>query len=407
MALLYNIYFSEDPYFTESDCFDFDPLEGAYYSTLGSRLSDEDIDKSVYLTENPKWAEGDPEKVRQYYRDHQERRLDHALRSIACRLGIIVHGDMDQEQLSLHLKRFDIKKLFAEGPYKNAVLSIAAQQLIYDSLSHMDKVFDIHLHNLGYDEGNYLNPKTAALGVATWMDYFTFAVLRYASGMSSPIGSTHEARKRIHLYAQHFPKLCGIVLPIHKALLQDGKVDWKATGSFLKNRSAWLTATSFESSDSELLPAVSVHLFDLKWQEKLLKAHVAREAHQKNQTGEWTGKLFGDLAAVTTHYGPEFIQELLLHAYEEGIRLIYGSDYPYTNLIKPRNDAYEVCAKFGLLDSAIVKPLKEIRAWNPLLANFVFTRNLEYIDATGEKIRFPESTFTGIFMDAELNLKGP
>jgi mannonate dehydratase len=471
-------------------------------------LMEEHVQQSVNWTQNPKWGEGDPQKIHQYYAVHQESRLDRWLGYIACRLGVIVHGDINQEQLSLHLQRFDIQKLLTERPYLNPVLSLAAQQLIYDSLHSVDRVIDTHLHNLGYDEGNYLNPKATALGIAPWPDYFKFLVMRYAAGMSSPLGSTQEARKRIHLYAKHFPKLQGWILPIHKAILPDGTVDWNNTGNFLKNRSALVTAMTFESRDSQLLPAVSVHPFDPKWQEKLVKAHakgirlvkwmppqsippdsdllddyyqtlkqlemtliahagpehtiptnennkqwmdwgnplrfrkplqigvnvilahcghrdkipdldhpdqpkvpgyqlflrLAKEAHQKNQTGEWTGKLFSDLAAVTTHYGPDFIKELLQHANEEGIRLIYGSDYPFTNLIKPKNDAYVICAQAGLLDPEKVEPLKEIRSWNPLLANYVFTRHLELQLATGEKIKFPDCTFTGAFKDAELKL---
>ena len=485
-------------------------MDDASYDYSGeiAKLSAEHVQQSINLTENPKWGNGSPEKVHHYYASHRENKLDRILGFIACRLGVIVHGNVNQEQLAINLNRFDIKKLLAEGPYPSPVFSQLAQELLYDSLHDMPRVFDIHIHNLGYDEGNYLNPKAAALGEAAWMDYFTFLVLRYASGMSSPIGSTHEARKRIHLYAEHFPGLCGIILPIHKAILPNGIIDWERTGSFLKNRSALLTALSFESSNSELLTAVSVHPFDPRWQEKLLKAHakgirlvkwmppqsippdsdllddyyhfmrelgmtiiahagpehtiptnednrewvdwgnplrfrkplqmgvnvilahcghkdmildldhpelievpgyqlfirLAREAHQKNQNGEWQGKLFGDLAAVTTHYGPDFIEQLLLHANEEGIRLIYGSDYPFTNLIKPRNDAYEICAQYGLLPLEKVEPLKEIRAWNPLLANYVFTKNLELRLSCGEVLRFPEATFTGEFKDAELNL---
>jgi uncharacterized protein len=497
----------------DASAFDSDPfwnrnLPPSCFLEETTILSEEQATKNKALSENPKWAEGSPEKVREYYAIHQEGHIDRMLGYVACRLGVIVHGDVNQEQLAINLNRFDIHKLLMEGPDQHAVLSLEAQQLIYASLIDTNKIFDIHLHNLGYDEGNYLNPKASAFGVASWMDYFTFLVLRYASGMSSPQESTHEARKRIHLYAEHFPKLCGIVLPIHKAILPNGMIDWDNTGNFLKNRSALLTALNFQNSSSELLPAISVHPFDLKWKEKLLKAHqkgirlvkwmppqsippdsdlldeyydtlkllemvliahagpehaipthegnkqwidwgnplrfrkplqmgvnvilahcghkdhipdlddpdqpevpgyqlflrLAKEAHEKNQTGEWAGKLYGDLAAVTTHYGPDFIRELLLHANEEGVRLIYGSDYPYTNLIKPKNDAYDICAQAGLLDPEKVEALKEIRAWNPLLANYIFTKNLELQLPNGERLEFPESTFTGEFKDAELKL---
>ncbi|MBA3957186.1 MAG: amidohydrolase family protein [Parachlamydiaceae bacterium] len=456
----------------------------------------------------PAWAQGDSEKVKQYYKAHAEGRLDRMLGYVACRMGVIVHGDVTQNQLEQNLARFDIQKLLVQGPYGDAVLSLEAQQLVYDSLVDMPKVYDMHLHNLGYDEGNYLNPKSAALGIATWMDYFTFMVLRYAAGMTSPEGSTQEARRRLQLYAAHFPKLEGIVLPIHQAFTPDGEVDWKNTGSYLANQAALKTALTFSSDDSELFPAVSVHPFDPKWQEKLISARqkgiclvkwmppqsippdseaidrfyilmrelgmvliahagpehtiptdkeneqwvdwgnplrfrkalqmgvnvilahcghsdnipdldspertlipgyelflrLAREAREKNKTGEWTGKLYGDLAAVTTHYGPDFIRHLLNCSGESCVRLIYGSDYPFTNLIKPRKDAYEICAQEGLLDQEKVEPLKEIRNWNPLLANYVFTKNLAYVDETGKTFAFPLQTFTGEFSDGELVL---
>lgn len=456
----------------------------------------------------PAWAEGDFQKVNDYYEKHEESKIDKLLRFIGSSLGVIVHGNINQDQLSDLLQSFDINKLIADGPYSSPVLSHEAQQLIYDSLQSLDRIFDIHLHNLGYDEGNYLNPRAAAQGVAAWKDYLTFSVLRYASGMSSPIGSAQEARRRIHLYAEHFPKLCGIILPIHKAILQDGTVDWNNTGSYLKNQSALTTALAFDARLSELIPAISVHPFDPAWHEKLKSAHskgirlvkwmppqsippdsdlldeyytalheldmtliahagpehaiptneensqwadwgnplrfrkplqygvnvilahcghkdeipdldhpdrpliqgcqlflrLARETHCKNLTGEWTGKLYGDLAAVTTHYGSDFVKLLLLHAHEEGVRLIYGSDYPYTNLVRPKNDAYEEFAKCGLLDSHLVGPLKEIRGWNPLLANFVFTRVLSVTISEGDVRGFPDCTFTGRFKEAELNL---
>ncbi len=227
-------------------------------------MKEEQYDQVNDWTMHPKWGQSNAEKISEYYAVHSECRFDRFLRFLACRLGLIVHGNVNQEQLALDLKRFDIKKLLLEGPYENAVLSFLAQQLIYESLQQIEKVIDTHLHNLGYDEGNYLNPKAAALGIAEWSDYFKFAVIRYAAGMSSTIGSTHEARKRIHLYAEHFPKLCGWILPIHKAILADGTSDWNNTGNFLKNQSALKTAASFNHQASTLLPAISVHPFDRK-----------------------------------------------------------------------------------------------------------------------------------------------
>lgn len=519
LDLLYKTLFSDYPaleeFYTERKNEPFstvvsvakDQLIKAYFSGEFTMISQEQFQKCLFLTENPKWSGGDFSKVDEYYNHHKETKLDSLLRFAATHiLGVIIHGNINQEELGKKLNRFDIRKLLNEGPYDQAILSYEAQKLIYDSLQDVSRVYDVHLHNLGYDEGNYLNPAASVRGLSSWIDYFTFMVLRYASGTSDPIGSTQEARKRIHLYVNHFPKLTAFILPIQKAISSDGQVNWEKTGNFLKNYSALVTANSFIGQDSTIVSAVSVHPFDDRWREKLQKAHfqgirlvkwmppqsippdveqlndyyremkrlgmtliahsgpehtiptndsnkewedwgnplrfrkalqlgvdvilahcghkhnipdldqpdhplvsgqelffrIAREAHQKNHTGEWTGKVYGDLAAVTTHYGVDFIKGLLLHANEDGIRYIYGSDYPHTNLIQPKKDAYDLCSRAGLLEPYKVKPLKEIREWNPLLANYVFTRNLEMKGPFGEILKFPISTFTGEFKDGEL-----
>lgn len=452
----------------------------------------------------PQWAEGEVDRVKRYYTLHAESFFDQMLGGIASRFGVIVHGNMNQDQLAAHLCTFNIAQLLSSGPYPNSTLSIPAQQLIFDSLQ-LPQIYDIHIHNLGYDEDNYLNPNSAARGVAAWSDYFTFMVLRYAAGMSTPFGSTQEARRRIQLYAEHFPKLCGIILPIHQAVLPDGHVDWENTGSHLSNEAALKTAQTFQSDHSQLIAAVSIHPFDLDWKWKMLTAHsqgvrlikwmppqsippdspqideyyhmmkalgmtliahagpehtiptndenrewadwgnplrfrkplqigvnvilahcghkdkipdlddpeqllvqgfqlflrLAREAHWKNITGEWSGKLYGDLAGVLAHYGSDFIRELLLCAHEEGVRLVYGSDYPFTNLIQPSHDAYDECVTAGLLDEAKLYPLKEIRNWNPLLANYVFARNLA-IETRDGPITFPEKAFSGEMLESSM-----
>lgn len=486
---------------------DINELKNSYQTQMHSTILNTPLFKEPENIDEIEWAEGDFQKVREYYSLYEESHLDRFLGYVACRMGVIIQGDVNQEQLSNNLDTFDVNKLLMQGPYINNILSISAQQLIYSSLCDVDRVLDVHLHNFGYDEGCYLNPQAASFQKASWMGYFTFMVLRYAAGVSSPIGSTQEARKRIHLYVKHFPKLHGFILPIHQAILPDGKIDWNSTGSYLTNQSAMKTALTFDHPHSQIIPAVTVHPFDTMWQEKLIQAHeqgiclvkwmppqsippdsellddyyklikqlnmtliahsgpehaiptneknvqwadwgnplrfrralqmgvnvilahsghkdlvtdldhpekikvpgyqlffrLAREAHQKNQTEEWTGKVYGDLAAVITHYGPDFIKELLIHSQEEGIRFIYGSDYPFTNLIRPKNDSYEKCAQAGLLSPEKVSMLKEIRAWNPLLANYVFTRNLA-LKQEGKDIQFPLSTFTGKFKDTELNL---
>jgi uncharacterized protein len=479
----------------------FEELKTAYEKGF---FSEETVQKNPILDTLPEWAEGNRDMVQRYYSLHAESSSDKLLGGIACKMGIIVHGDMNQNQLAAHLASFDILRLLSSGPYRNTTLSIQAQRLVYEGLQ-LPKIYDIHIHNLGYDEDNYLNPKAAARGVAKWFDYFTFLVLRYAAGMSSPLGSTQEARKRIQLYAEHFPKLRGIILPIHQAFHADGKADWMNTGSYLPNEVAVKTAESYQSPHSQLIAAVSIHPFDSDWKDKMEKAYskgirlikwmppqsippdspqmddyyclmkklkmtliahagpehtipttkenecwvdlgnalrfrkplqlgvnvilshcghrdlipdlddpeqplvpgfelflrIARESYLKNLTGEWEGKLFGDLAGVLAHYGVDFIRELLLNVKEDGVRLIYGSDFPHTNLIQPGKDAYDLCANAGLLDSYKVGPLKEIRNWNPLLANYIFARNL-ILKTNVDTILFPEKTFSGEMFESAL-----
>ena len=474
-----------------------------------TKITEKQIRACEALTNHPKWETF--QDVTEYYALHEESQLDRNFCFMATHLmGVIIHGGLRQDDLAFQLKEFDIRRLLSNGPYKNPCLSMSAQDLIYKALQPLSHVIDTHLHNLGYDEGNYLNPESAAYQKAERKDYLLFATLRYAAGMSFVHGSTHEARKRIHLYAGHFPKLAGMILPIHKSILPSGKVEWKLTGSFLNNHSALVTAMTFENpyKDSELFPAVSIHPFDIQWREKLLDAYakgirlvkwmppqsippdspfldsfyqwmsqlkmtliahagmehaiptsesnkhwsdwgnplrfrkplqkgvsvilahcghkdllpdlddpkqnkipgyqlfirLAREAHRKNKSGEWTGLLYGDLAAVTTHYGPDFIKELLKVANEPGIRLLYGSDYPYTNLVQPKNDAYDLCCAAGLLSLNDAISLKEIRSWNPLLANFIFTKTLAWLVDDQTTLRFPEASFTGEFKGAEVDL---
>ncbi len=480
-------------------------METPYGSSEFTKMSEKDMESCKEESEHPLWNGGFSFTLQEYYDLHEETPLSHNLGYLASSvMGVIVHGHLNQEKLATHLQHFDIRKLLREGPSSHDLLSQEAQHLLYSSLM-LPRILDVHLHGFGFDEGNYLDPLLSSQKKASYKNYAAFTAVRYACGITSAIGSTHAARLRLHLYAAHFPRLHGYLLPIHPAFLPDGTTDWERTALFLNNSSTWRTAISFDNyhGDSRLVAGVSIHPFDPQWKEKLHEAHakgirlvkwmppqsipphssqiddyyktladlkmtllahagiehviptrentqewrewgnplhfrkpleigvslilahcghkdlltdldnphtskkpgvelflrLAREAHQKNKTGEWPGRLYGDLAAVTTHYGPEFIKELLLIANEEGIRLLYGTDYPYTNLIQPQHDAYELCAAAGLLPPSYTQPLKEIRAWNPLLANYVFTQHL-----SAQGSAFPEATFTGVFPEAPLHL---
>lgn len=161
-AIYYKVLFSDYPRLQEEN-FDYskESLSNTCFSANFTALSEKQLDQCSSLTQNPKWKSKNfvPEV---YYKLHQETALDHLLRFTACHLTkVIVHGNLNQEELSQHLEKFDIQRLMFEGPYQCPILSLEAQKLIYDSLQGINKVYDIHLHNLGDDEGNFLNPQSS------------------------------------------------------------------------------------------------------------------------------------------------------------------------------------------------------------------------------------------------------
>jgi mannonate dehydratase len=88
----------------------------------------------------------------------------------------------------------------------------------------------------------------------------------------------------------------------------------------------------------------------------------------------WQGRLFGDVSAMTQidRAGPA-----LAHTLERGdwhARLLNGSDYPLPGVMPIFSVDY--LASLGLVETAAAAVLKEIRAHNPLLFDFVLKRHL-------------------------------
>lgn len=88
----------------------------------------------------------------------------------------------------------------------------------------------------------------------------------------------------------------------------------------------------------------------------------------------WQGRLFGDVSAMTqvTRAGPALARTL-----ERGdwhARLLNGSDYPLPGVMPIFSVDYLLT--LGLIESAAAPVLKEIRAHNPLLFDFVLKRHL-------------------------------
>lgn len=387
-------------------------------------------------------------------------------RFICCRLagclGYIVNGNVDNKQLATRLSAAKICDIVKNGVRVDSTLSIGARDLIhrtYQKLNQSPEIYDIHMHILGYDSDNFLHPNLdKGLSGIKWS-----VIHNAATGAISAEGSTNLSIERLQIYARHFPKLKGTILPIHCAWDQNGKPEFQNTASYLGNSTAVLAAQGQES----LQPAVSIHPKDPDWKLKMehaavkgirlikwyppqgvnptdnckefysemvknkmvLIAHsghshalslpkqwehfgdpenfkealeagvdvilahcggeeridqfekLGAEAKDKN----WKGKLYGDLSGAT-HKSPTFLARLMDLAQKPHINIVYGSDYPYTNLGKARYNFY---ATQGWLKKNEVEPLNEIRQANPLLANFIAMSIL-----TIKGNQFPIKTFT-------------
>ena len=88
----------------------------------------------------------------------------------------------------------------------------------------------------------------------------------------------------------------------------------------------------------------------------------------------WQGRLFGDVSAMTqiNRAGPALARTL--ERADWHARLLNGSDYPLPGVMPIFSVDYLV--SLGLVESAAAAVLKEIRAHNPLLFDFVLKRHL-------------------------------
>ncbi|MDQ3028363.1 MAG: amidohydrolase [Pseudomonadota bacterium] len=100
----------------------------------------------------------------------------------------------------------------------------------------------------------------------------------------------------------------------------------------------------------------------------------------------YEGLLFGDLSAVTQANRASTLPRLLAMAPAWDGRLLNGSDYPLPGIMPLFSMNAMVAA--GVLDAALVPPLRELRNVNALLFDFVLKRNLRSGGA-----RLPDSAF--------------
>jgi len=89
---------------------------------------------------------------------------------------------------------------------------------------------------------------------------------------------------------------------------------------------------------------------------------------------EWRGRLFADISAVFQANRKPAAQRAVIERDDWHGRLLHGSDYPLPGVMPLY--APDSLAAQGLLDEADVKPLRAIRAHNPLLFDFVLKRRL-------------------------------
>jgi len=87
-----------------------------------------------------------------------------------------------------------------------------------------------------------------------------------------------------------------------------------------------------------------------------------------------TGRLFGDISAVTQLNRAGAALKRIIERSEWHARLLNGSDYPLPGVMPIFSVDYLV--SIGLIEAAAAPVLKEIRAHNPLLFDFVLKRSL-------------------------------
>lgn len=183
--------------------------------------------------------------------------ISRIFRCLACKMassmGYVAHGNLSNNQLRDKMNR--------------TVLSASAKRLLDRSYKGLKSVFDCHLHILGYDQGNYLNP-----GLNRGLSGMKWSVIHCAAtGSPYSENSTELAKERLHIYVEHFPQLNGIILPIHPAFKEDGTVDLEKTDSALDNTVALAAKKEF-TNGSGVYPAVSIHPLDPLWMEKMIEA---------------------------------------------------------------------------------------------------------------------------------------
>jgi len=93
------------------------------------------------------------------------------------------------------------------------------------------------------------------------------------------------------------------------------------------------------------------------------------------QDPQYQGLLFGDISAMTLLNQVGYPLQVLLSHPELQTRLFYGSDYPLP-AVKALNNT-RILNMLGYLPDELVVPLNEIRAYDPLLYNFVLLRSLQ------------------------------
>jgi len=100
----------------------------------------------------------------------------------------------------------------------------------------------------------------------------------------------------------------------------------------------------------------------------------------------YEGHLFGDISAVTQANRKDVLKDLLARAGDWGGRLLNGSDYPLPGVMPVFS--LNAIASEGVLDTAAIPVLRELRQSNAIMFDFVLKRSLSFNGA-----KFPASVF--------------
>ena len=157
---------------------------------------------------------------------------------------------------------------FDRGPLKPITsLSPEAQELVQKAYQGVDHPYDHHVHLIGKDGGNYVNPKMQSL----WhpLDYFKYRLYISAGGITDMSIADEQYVERlvnlIHAIPNHGKHN---LFAMDKHYKENGQADLEHTPFYIPNESVMRVAEKYPDC---FVPVISVHPYRLDALEELEK----------------------------------------------------------------------------------------------------------------------------------------